>query len=232
MAPSRYDWKIVDWDIKPQHNQPTNVNPYKPSVSFFGQRQTVQTQIRRPRARRLIRVFTVCWQEFLSKIEQKWKSTPDTLKIRNGLIQLIRMEKPTRQIWVKNVTSCSSLSTQTYGGEPQGRTGRPSVRIMRAATWQNQQNECAPSEDSDQPGHQNLRCPHEESLGPKLPIGRTAKTLIRLGRCPGWSESSLGAHSFCWFCHVTAHVTWCGIMSSAWSMVHLLQWGSTIKVSI
>ena len=24
---------------------------------------------------------------------------------------------------------------------------------------------------------------------------RTAKTLIRLGRCPGWSESSLGAHA-------------------------------------
>ena len=24
MAPSRHDWKIVDWDIKPQHNQPTN----------------------------------------------------------------------------------------------------------------------------------------------------------------------------------------------------------------
>ena len=23
-----------------------------------------------------------------------------------------------------------------------------------------------------------------------------------LGGCPGWSESSLGAHSFCWFCHV------------------------------
>ena len=28
-----------------------------------------------------------------------------------------------------------------------------------AATWQNQHNECAPSEDSDQPGH-------DESLGP------------------------------------------------------------------
>ena len=28
-------------------------------------------------------------------------------------------------------------------------------------------------------------CPHEESLGPKLPIKRTAKTLIRLGGCPG-----------------------------------------------
>ena len=23
MAPSRHDWKIVDWDLKPQHNQPT-----------------------------------------------------------------------------------------------------------------------------------------------------------------------------------------------------------------
>ena len=34
---------------------------------------------------------------------------------------------------------------------------------------------------------------------------RTAKTLIRLGGCPGWSESSLGAYSFCWFCHVAAH---------------------------
>ena len=24
MAPSRHDWKIVDWDVKPQHNQPTH----------------------------------------------------------------------------------------------------------------------------------------------------------------------------------------------------------------
>ena len=30
---------------------------------------------------------------------------------------------------------------------------------------------------------QSLRCPHEESLGPPLPIERTAKTLIRLGGC-------------------------------------------------
>ena len=28
--------------------------------------------------------------------------------------------------------------------------------------------------------------------------------LIRLGECPGWPESSLGARSFCWFCHVMA----------------------------
>ena len=29
MAPSRHDWKIVDWDVKPQHNQPTNPVFYK-----------------------------------------------------------------------------------------------------------------------------------------------------------------------------------------------------------
>ena len=27
MAPSRYNWKIVDWDVKPQHNQPKSSNP-------------------------------------------------------------------------------------------------------------------------------------------------------------------------------------------------------------
>ena len=27
MAPSRHDWKIVDWDVKPQHNQPTTCAP-------------------------------------------------------------------------------------------------------------------------------------------------------------------------------------------------------------
>ena len=35
---------------------------------------------------------------------------------------------------------------------------------------------------------------------------RTAKTLIRLGGCPSWSESSLGAQPFCWFCHVAGHI--------------------------
>ena len=26
------------------------------------------------------------------------------------------------------------------------------------------------------------------------------------GGCPGWSESSLGTHSFWWFCHIAAHL--------------------------
>ena len=68
----------------------------------------------------------------------------------------------------------------------------------------NQQNECTPSEDSDQTGRISLaiRSVWSESSLCALWQGffmRTAKTLIRLGGCPGWSGSSLGAHSFCWF---------------------------------
>ena len=33
MAPSRHDWKIVDWDVKPQHNQPTKAH-FKVSVGL------------------------------------------------------------------------------------------------------------------------------------------------------------------------------------------------------
>ena len=68
-----------------------------------------------------------------------------------------------------------------------------------AASWQNQQNDMAPSKDSDQPGNPAslicLCCPHEESLGPYWPIKHTTKTLIRQGGCPGWSESSVVAHA-------------------------------------
>ena len=46
-------------------------------------------------------------------------------------------------------------------------------RRLRSARWASAQSD------------QSLRCPHEESLGLQLPIKRTAKTLIRLGGCPG-----------------------------------------------
>ena len=67
-----------------------------------------------------------------------------------------------------------------------------------AASWQNQQNDlCAKrrlrSAWASAYSDESLRCPHEETLGPQLPIERTAKTLITLGGCPDWSESSLGA---------------------------------------
>ena len=79
-----------------------------------------------------------------------------------------------------------------------------------AATWQNQQSDCAPSEDSDQPWHppsliKVLTVRLKGSYGPKLSSCGQRK-LIRLGRCPGWSESSLDAQSLCWFCHVAAHI--------------------------
>ena len=71
----------------------------------------------------------------------------------------------------------------------------------------------------------NLMCEPRHDKTSKMAV-RPTKTQISLGRvfavrrkklgslvthwahsgCPGWSESSLGAHSFCWFCHVVAHV--------------------------
>ena len=56
---------------------------------------------------------------------------------------------------------------------------------------------CAPSKDwsawASTQSDQSLCCPPEEGLGSVLPIKRTAKTLTRLGRCPGGSESLFGA---------------------------------------
>ena len=53
--------------------------------------------------------------------------------------------------------------------------------------------------------------------------------MIRLGGCPGWYESSLGTHSFCWFCHEVAHM-YCQVPEISkttdylsidrWSVVH------------
>ena len=89
----------------------------------------------------------------------------------------------------------------------QGVCSQKSQKVKWATSWQNNKMACAPSKDSDQPAQsdQSLCCPHEEGMRPELPIERTAKILIRLGRCPGWSESSLGAQSFCWFYHEAAN---------------------------
>ena len=80
--------------------------------------------------------------------------------------------------------------------------------MKRAVTLQNQQNDCAPSEDSNQPGHQPslIRVFVVRMKKPwvlRYPLS-SRKTLIRLGGCPSWSESSLGADTFCWFCSVVA----------------------------
>ena len=56
---------------------------------------------------------------------------------------------------------------------------------------------------------QSLRCALCWRLRVQAIFMRTAKTLIRLGGCPGWSESLLGAHSLCWFCHEAAPLYHC-----------------------
>ena len=65
---------------------------------------------------------------------------------------------------------------------------------------------CASSKDSDQPRHPPSLISVFTVCMKKPWIERTAKTLIRLGRCPVWSESSLGAQSFCWFCRAVAQI--------------------------
>ena len=75
-----------------------------------------------------------------------------TLRIRTTLFSLLMIIRvlPSSRVW--NIQKIRINWQKTF--------------IMNcAATWQNQQNECAPSKDSDQ------------------------------GGCPGWSESSLGAYA-------------------------------------
>ena len=67
--------------------------------------------------------------------------------------------------------------------------------IKWVASWQNQQNGmCAQRRLRSAQADQSLRCPHEESLGPKLPIERTAKT-DQTGRMPRLSWDFARAHS-------------------------------------
>ena len=84
------------------------------------------------------------------------------------------------------------------------------VQYIWDATWQNQQNGCAPSEDPDQPGHppsliRVFAVRMKKTWVLSYPL-RAQQRLIRLGGCPGCSESSLGAQPFCWFWHVAAHM--------------------------
>ena len=94
--------------------------------------------------------------------------------------------------------------------QPRGRTEKSHITKW-ATTWQNQQNECASSEDSDQPGHPSslirvFAVSMKKAWVLSFPFKRTAKTLIRQSGCPGWSESLLGAQSLCWFSHVVAQM--------------------------
>ena len=71
--------------------------------------------------------------------------------------------------------------------------------IIWAASRQNQQNDSAPSWRlrsawASAQSDQSLHCVLNGYLRTQAFFMLTAKTLIRLGGYPGWSESSLGAH--------------------------------------
>ena len=75
---------------------------------------------------------------------------------------------------------------------------------------------CA-SEDSGQPGHPLsliivFTVCMKKAWFLSYPLS-AQQTLIRLGRCTGWFESSLGAQSLCWFCHESAQL-WVTLMKT------------------
>ena len=78
-----------------------------------------------------------------------------------------------------------------------------------AATWQNQENDCAPSEDSDQPGRppsliRVLAVRMKKVWVLSYPL--SAERRLWSDWTDGWSEAWLGAQSLCWFCHVAVHL--------------------------
>ena len=90
-----------------------------------------------------------------------------------------------------------------------------------AATWQNQQSECAPSEDSDQPGHPpSLIMPRLIRVFAVRIMGSLGPKLSSCGQRRLWSDwadaqADLSlrwqtcAQPFCWFCCVAAHFVSC-----------------------
>ena len=78
-----------------------------------------------------------------------------------------------------------------------------------ATTWQNQQNVCAPSEDSDQPGHPPslitvFAVRMKKTWVLTYPLS-AQRRLDQTGRKPRLI-SLRWVHSFCWFCHVVAQI--------------------------
>ena len=83
------------------------------------------------------------------------------------------------------------------------------VQTIWDSARQNQQNGYAPS---------LIRVFAVRSVVAKEPsfLHATAKTLIRLGGYPGWSESSLGAQQFCRFYRALAHLILNRILQWLW----------------
>ena len=92
---------------------------------------------------------------------------------------------PDDSLWKACYISCqvSDNKSQIYCHKLSGSMTKPTKWHVR------------PVKTQISPSDQSLRCLHEETLGPWLSLECTAKTLIRLSGCPGWSESSLSAQA-------------------------------------
>ena len=103
--------------------------------------------------------------------------------------------------------------------------------IKWAATWQNQQNEVCirrrirPAWASAQ-SDQSLHCALNRLLRAQCVFMQRVKTLIWLGGCPGWSESSLGTQVILLFCHVAAQMSlfWKRAEETDQWLIHLHTW--------
>ena len=102
----------------------------------------------------------------------------------------------------------------------------PEQRIKGAATWQNQQNECAPSKDSDQPGHPpSLIRVFAVCMKKAWVLSYPLSAQRRLWSDWGDAQADLSlrwAHSH-FGCHVVAYMT-CYLMHLAisWFLVYMI----------
>ena len=86
-------------------------NPFSPSLLFDRHRQTVQTQIRRRRTRRRIRISSAALRIIY------WNSNKNGKKYLpvNGLVQLIRVENSIQLKWVKHANAATSHMYLAFG---------------------------------------------------------------------------------------------------------------------
>ena len=92
---------------------------------------------------------------------------------------------------------CSSRITKSILAHGRNQHSSIFIAVTWAATWQNQHSECAPSEDSDQPGYPPSLI-RVFAVRMKKPWVLSYPLSAQRRLWSDWAdESSLGAHSFC-----------------------------------
>ena len=106
-----------------------------------------------------------------------------------------------------------------------------------AASWQNQQNECAPSEDSVQPGHPpSLIRVFAVRIKKAWVLSYPLSAERRLWSDWADAQADLSlrrAHqSFCWFCHEVAHIYSAAMKSYHFCNFDILKIIKGVKVTL